>query len=854
MLKSGDFFNFFLLLLGFFFCLIIGAQNPERPFILVKIEDRPAILQKIKTEPWAKKAYNDLISELEPKVRKHEEDPEKFLNGLPLDWKSRKRKEMPPFFKTYHVDNGKQKNLDNVTDTEFKNAETLKKYLNIGIHSGVAYFLTGEDKYAQCATDILNVYVNAVLQSELSEWHQRGGWLYPYDGFREVRDLGEKLPVIYDFIVSFLKDGGQAYDLIKRTKVDFPVDKAQEVFRTYADISINYGQINSNHPALEATNLVYNALAMENLKERDSLLAYFLEKKTPHQDPLEVMAGIYKNEGDIWPESSQYLNAVSNILTELMFVVDRYKPELNLGKKYSNVLYSLPKLDYLVYPNNEIIRWGDGKRNGSPSYLCYEFAFQLGKLNNDPRIINKFGPLLFRAIESGDYESRSVQSLLLPNLELTEEMAAFELPTTDKVEHAGIFLQRNLSSTEDPNYGLMCFVGGAHMVHGHAEGMNIELYGLGEVLGVDNGRGKYQQDIHENYSRIFAAHNTIIVNGSSQGQGGWVGLAINKVGLIAMEPNPSEPAVSPNHSFTRTSFLDDKGDGAEATQERTLALIRTSPKTGYYVDIFRSKSKLPNEYHDYLYHNIGDTLVFEDSGLKFHSDKLRFMANAKKIWKQNGRYRNPGWHFFKNVKTSQVYNSDVQAKFILNHLYDGKKRYMNVFILGNQNREYTAVQAPKTFDAPEPYEEKSTPTLVIRQNGEAWKQPFGVIYEPQFASDADQGIQAVVGLKQDNQFKGFMVQSHVEGQTIIQYIISQEPESVYRNDALDFVFKGAFAVLTCDTENKLQNVYIGKGSELTFENLKITSKDQKPISIYMDLSNDKPEVNGTKNAVVLFNN
>ena len=104
--------------------------------------------------------------------------------------------------------------------------------------------------------------------------------------------------------------------------------------------------------------------------------------------------------------------------------------------------------------------------------------------------------------------------------EYNGEIDKFKLPRTDKVPHAGIFLQRNLSSTGDPEDGLMCFVGGAHMVHGHAEGMNIELYGEGQVLGVDNGRGSYQQDIHENYSRIFAAHNTVIVNGNSRGDSG----------------------------------------------------------------------------------------------------------------------------------------------------------------------------------------------------------------------------------------------------------------------------------------------------------------------------------------------
>ena len=62
-------------------------------------------------------------------------------------------------------------------------------------------------------------------------------------------------------------------------------------------------------------------------------------------------------------ESSQYLNHVSTILTKLMMIVNQYDPSLRLGEKYSNVLFSLSALDYMVYPNGKIVRWGDGHRN-----------------------------------------------------------------------------------------------------------------------------------------------------------------------------------------------------------------------------------------------------------------------------------------------------------------------------------------------------------------------------------------------------------------------------------------------------------------------------------------------------------
>ena len=118
-----------------------------------------------------------------------------------------------------------------------------------------------------------------------------------------------------------------------------------------------------------------------------------------------------------------------------------------------------------------------------------------------------------------------------------------------------------------------------------------------------------------------AAADTIIVNGASRGSGGWEGLAINTVQTVAMEPQAFATAVSSNFSFTCSSFADNKGDNAEATQQRTLSIIRTSPTNGFYVDFFRSKStvltnvattlsgNVTNQFHDYIYHNIGSTNV-----------------------------------------------------------------------------------------------------------------------------------------------------------------------------------------------------------------------------------------------------
>lgn len=822
----------FIIACLFFVNQNLWAQNLQRPFILVKSSERPEILYKIKTQTWANDIYVQLKSKTDLEVEQFYKNPQAYLKQLPFNWTEAGKNDFPPFYKTDHIENGVHKNLDNATEEEWKPAELLTNYLQIALDCSMIYFLTEEEKYAYAASSILYSFINAVQKSELSDWHGRGGWLFPYDGFREVRVIGYKVPLIYDFIAPYLKKGGKSLDIIQNKKVDFPTDDLQNVCRTYADISINYGHTGSNHSVLEAPSLVYNALAMEDEKERDKLLSYFLTENTKNQDALNVMAKNYKNKGDIWPETSQYLNHSTTILAKLMLVVNRYNPALKLGATYPNILYALPRLDYFVYPNSEIIRWGDGHRRGTALYGAFEDAYVLADMDGMSDVKEKFGPLINRAIQNGKYKRKTMESIFWYDNEIVGKPEAFELSRTDRVYHAGIVMQRNLSTTNRPEDGLMCFVGGAHMVHGHAEGMNIELYGEGQVLGVDNGRGKYGKDMHENYSRIFAAHNTVIVNGSSQGEGGWANLGINTVQVVSMEPNVGAEGVSPDYSFSQTSFEDSGGDKAEAMQERTLALIRTSPTTGYYIDVFRSKSTLPDEFHDYLYHNIADTLIIQERDLAFRSTPNRYLSNAEAKW-SNGNYRNPGWHFFEDVFTSDPYGDMVKATFHIEKL-KGDQIYMQLHIPGFHHREYTQVKAPHTFEAPEPYNDLPTPTLLIRNKGAAWENPFVVVYEP-FNERENPTITSVSKIEQNGLYKGLKIESSTPTKKLIQYVITQSKDQIFKSEEMEIYFKGTFAVITLDDKENLQNIYIGEGEKLIFKKEECTPKNNEK-AVYVDFT------------------
>ena len=843
------------------FCLLIlintynlCAQNSERPFIWVKQEDKANILHKIKTQYWAKTSYEQFKNRLDADISLYKKSPYEFLNKIPFDRSKQKGAKTPPL-KVFYKSNG----------SNAKERYEQFKYLQIGIDCGVLYYLTEDESYAQCALDILYAYVEGLLQIKVSKQKANGGWIYQTDHLREARVIGAQLPIIYDFVSPYLNKNKKAFDVGKNKNANFSIKNAQKVFSTYAKLVVERGHTGSNWSVLESYSLVQNALAINNLEIRNTYLNYYLKKGTNRQDALPDVSKKYKNDGDVYPETSQYSNGVATYTTPILYLLNKYQPSLELGKKHYKIPFALDRWNAVRYPNNEIIRFGDGHRKFFSAYLAYDMAYLLGKQDKVSKLTDKFGPLLTKALHTNKYKrgnigirsgSISVYRTPLALLWLDEipeyPYEVLEPSRTDKVSHAGVFLQRNLSKSNKPEDGLMCFVGGAHMVHGHASGMDMELFGLGEVLGVDHGRGKYKTDLHENYSRLFAAHNSVIVNGGSQGGGDWVNLGMNSVSLITMEPMPLETALSPNHSFTRTKFIDDKGDKSEATQERTMALIRTSPTTGFYMDVFRSKSSLPNEYHDYLYHNIGDKLMFFNEDLKLKSEENRFMANANDQHIQNGRYKNPGWHFFKEVHSSGEYKANVQGTFEIKKLKDENNRYMNFFILGNKNREYTKVMAPNTFESPEPYDKLPTPTMVIRQKNEAWTNPFAVIYEPTFDAESKNGIQSVSKLENKGVFKGFKVLSNIDNRVMIQYIINQGSDVQYKNKKLKLDFKGEFATITFNENKKLQNIYLGKGFFLKMKNVTIESRNNIPVSVYIDFTKDKPKINATENAKVII--
>lgn len=817
----------FILLAACLATTLSGHGEIQHPRIWVTPGDRASILEKIETHAYAASLFEQLKERADDAVARHQADRAGFLRTLPLDW-SKGTAEHPAFRQIRGDESDRY---------------ILMPYLQDAIDCGVLYYLTEEAAYARCAADIMGVFVSALARMERSDNLVNGGLIYPEDHLKEARIIGAQVPIACDFIQPFVRNGGRVFDLLTGGEREFPFADAQKTFQTYVELAIEVGHTGSNWSVLESASLLGNLLSFDSEEKIADYLPYYLSRQSERQDPLSTVARSYENRGDIWPESLQYSRHVASFTLYLMTILDRLYPDLELARTYPHILEA-PSRDYLLqYPNGHYPFFGDGHRRYRTDYPTFEKAALLAKLAGMDRYTRLYGSLLKEGLR-GDYDRSRLASrtftadvyitplmLLWSVPDLEGEAGSQPRPRTVELPFAGIHIQRNLNTDDPEKKGLMAFVGGGHYVHGHASGMNIELYGEGHVLGVDAGKGSYRTDIHENYYRLFAAHNTVISNGASASSGGWVNLGIEQVRLVDGEPMPGRRAVSPDHSFSTTRFDDVHNLVAPAQHERTLAVIRTSPATGYYVDVVRARSDTPGQFHDYLYHNIGEKLAFTRTPGDFTlaPDPHRFEESAKQPWKQNRQFRHPGWHFFEEVESSPLTGSAVTARFETGALEE-HTIFMDVHMNAGRDRSYTRAMAPpsksgwRPFDPMSanrpPYDDKPTPTLVVRQTGEAWSTPFAFVYAPSSTSagpgPAD-GVQAVETLSAQGVFAGLMVDSTVMGERIRQYILVLEGEDdTYHNAEQGISFKGHFGVVTIGATGELRSLYLGSGESLQY--------------------------------------
>lgn len=801
---------------------LCNAQSLKHPVIWVTNEERPQILENIKKYDWAKSIVNQLHQRVDGVLKIHFENPNIILNSIPA-------------FAKNDRENSEQK--------AGPLAAGHNEVLALASEAGMLYYITQEEKYAQFAADILSFYIDhiAPLTPETTT-------ICGYDFF-DPRTTYGPFALTYDFIYTYLqKPNVTVYNKTKGRRVAFSHAKAQKamsnivgnVLQEYGNPD-QHGKVISNHPILTASGALFGILCIENDKERQRLFDIFWETGTAHQNSFKNTILPMFGEQGVWPESTSY--SFMPMITMVLNIVDRVYPEMDVTKDYQNIFEGNFLFDYLRYPNRKFVRYGDAKRNNDGTEDLYRYTLSIAERRGYTDLKQQAQIALRQAYNAkGGYKPKLDDGIFnnfqpldlfwgLPIPDKIEGGINFDKPTVI-VKHAGVALQRNYVEKDNEMYGLCGIIGGAHYVHSHVTGIAMELYGAGYVMGPNAGLPptvkERQIPLHENYFRLYAGNNTVIVNGTSHGiqPGSWKGGAYvwqNTVTNVASEPKHLDDPVSENFSFA-TQFLKDEVNNCD--QERTLSTIRTSEKTAYYFDVFRSKSLEENKFHDYIYHNIGDETILGNS-------KGQVLS-----LEETNRYKNdigdpvqsPGWRYFENTQVTIPTKEAVNVKF---HIQEDN-RYMHLFVPEGIEREYTKALAPPTREAENGYLEKKTQVIAIRQKGEAWEKPFITVFEP--STNKNSSVQSVEPLMDGEKIVGAKVVSKVGKTLITDYIVCQDKsDSLYTNYDLNLIFNGRFGIVRIEEENSDStcSLYIGEGKALSFQNYNLESNvEYKAFKIF----------------------
>ncbi|MCU0791494.1 MAG: heparinase II/III family protein [Opitutaceae bacterium] len=797
--------------------------------------DREAILKKIETQPWARAQFDELVARSAERLAQQKADPDAYLRALP--WDAAAAKGGHPILPQIK---GNMASISGRPQIQV----LMQAMLGHAVDCGVLYYLTEDSAYAALGADVLQALVQGLRGLETNEKSSNGGWLYPDDHLYEARILGAQLPILYDFVAGYVRQPGvTVWDLASKKRVPFDFAGAQEVFRTYARLAVERGSAINNWTVLEMPSLTHNALAMDDAKERARWLSHVTHVEAKSQASLKKIVSVFSRVGGVWPESFSYANDVASKVTYVVVLLNRQTTALELPKDISVLSRALMRVRDFRFPNGDLVSLGDGTRRSGLPLREFEMAYADAVRGKNTAGMSEFGGPLRAAIEDGSYDrSRlgpppsgpivylSPLSLLwyAPEIEASA-VATPPPPVTDELPFAGMVLQRNLSPDGKPEHGMMAAVHGSKFVHGHASGMALEIYGPGYVLGTNAGKGTYRSEEHENYRRIFASYNSVIVNGSSSSSGSWANLGIDTVRRVAGEPATGKPGVSANHSFTVTRFTDQQIAGTKAEQERTVGIVRTSNRGGYYVDIFRSHGEGAGQFHDYVFHHVGDRVEWRGAGgpLKITPAPERFKPVTKT---KDVSYLYPGWHYFDQVGLASPAAGTLVADFSADRL--GKAGVgARLYVPSATGREYAQAMAPTTFQAPEPYPKEPTPVVVIRQKGEAWDRPFAAIYEPYTGKESMAGIREVKALEVDGKWQGLVVSGEGEAGAFRHYLLMPAPEQPVVNVRdLQLRFEGRYAWISVDAKGEPQEIYLGQGSALRYRGVTLRSEDGKPFS------------------------
>ena len=613
------------------------------------------------------------------------------------------------------------------------NIAGVNRYI-IGIARDAAriYAATGDIRYGQMAAKVFDVYMKGIayrnVPIDLNHGHQQT--LVGMTTFE----------VIHEEVINELT---QMYPLIKPlVKDDQAVIEAG--FKKWAENIIANGVPHNNWNLFQADFIVKIALVLQDNqayadgKGKQYYLDYIVNQNSIRQWSMNKLIDFgFDAKSKTWYESPGYSTTVLSSICDFANMLDE-KAGIDLFKQRPILKEAVKTSAEYLFPNRMIAGFGDTH----PGYLNTGGIDQVLK-----------------------YATRHKNKNLISEMNLLKNAVAPQAPISEIEAYTStLFYAPNVSwiamrSGMDKQHDLMASVNASLGNHQHANGISLELYGKGYVLGPDAGIGRTLYsglDYLEYYSQM-PAHNTVVVDGVSSYP---VMMSQHAFKIVASYPEvskeqPASKKLSEKKlSIQKDSELKDKITYAtvsfiepetQAQQQRTTAIVKTSAKGGYYIDVFRSKKKEGGDKtHDYFYHNLGQEMKVMDAA----SGQSLDMKPTEELAFAGGHLY--AYSYIYDKKSAEMQNS-VKTQFVTKILddkvveaMDGQREItMTMWMKKDENRTIFQALSPVNLEYErmpnQPYKVDEQPvlTFVARQKGEAWNHPFVCVYEP--SSDTEPG-------------------------------------------------------------------------------------------------------------------
>ncbi|MFI3282740.1 MAG: hypothetical protein SNG10_04345 [Rikenellaceae bacterium] len=867
---------FLAAMLLFGFVLSVGAQNYEKipvpeglhkgyPRIHITDDQKGDLLKTISNESWAQGVKEGIHKRIDEYVDQHVTDPTWMPSRLFMHWKTKSSNIYIKGITYSHADGEAPVptvrfagSRDGTTDYMTPSLEEMMPYmdderglylrnktregqpfewvdqsktggiipnwnvriLNLARDAAFIYWLEGDEKYAKFAYDIFDVYMQGMYyRSEPIDLdHGHIQTLVGLTCFQVIHETAMKgIADIYDFLNGYIANNHA------ENMANYEV-----TLKKWIDLIIQNGVPQNNWNLHQANTFLKGAMVLreneeyEDGKGRGYYLDYILNVTSARQWSMTKLLDYgYDPANGIWAECPGYSQGVTK---EVMAFIMDYESAFDF-----DLLPYLPVMEKAVrvlpqylFPNGQTVAFGDsnyGPLSGEPMRDIVKLAQKSGNKEMEAEFTSMYKFIDPAADKPQGNKSRSANITSFFESKPVVLNKGYKAGTmwdyVTQTFHAPS-ISWHVQRMGEGKDGMMVSLNGSLGNHMHANGINMELYGKGFVQGADPGKGaNYLQAAYLEYYSQFPAHNTVMVDGVSS----YTEMLSYHGFEVEGEYPKSEQREGyyPDVTYSNVSFIEPE---TQSDQNRTVSIVRTGETTGYYVDIFRSKRKNgKDKFHDYYYHNLGQSMEIRDG-----EGKAIELKEEEKVGFAGGHlYALDYMWGEKYAATSEDYQVEWKIDF------EGKSEdvFMNLWMKGSEDREIMSINSPpcKSFRgrAGLPYDvyNETYLTFIARQHGDAWDSPFVSIYEP-FTSTEGKSIKSIKGFDDENGEKSFagVELEHKSGRK--DYVLSSYDLKMAKYK--DIESNASYTMIGVESKSDYE-IFMGNGTSVQYGKTKISTEE-----------------------------